>query len=117
LMLSGAMLNEEVRSLSLEVLKLRGKVFELRNEKLKYAALISCLEAELLCTKVATEASLKTELEVFKEKLDSANEDRSLMVTDLLPHVVKILISSDSFSTLLAGLQRKACLLAAQAFK
>nr|GFC95637.1 hypothetical protein [Tanacetum cinerariifolium] len=36
---------------------------------------------------------------------------------DLLPHVVKILLSSDSFSTLLAGLQRKACLLVAQAFE
>ncbi|GJS96913.1 hypothetical protein Tco_0803881 [Tanacetum coccineum] len=59
---------------------------------------------------LATEASLKAEIESLKEKLDSAMEDRSLMVTDLLPHAVKVLLSSDSFSTLLADLQKKAML-------
>nr|GEZ34445.1 hypothetical protein [Tanacetum cinerariifolium] len=59
---------------------------------------------------LATEASLKTELEASKEKHDPANKDRSLMVTDLLPYVVKTLLSSKSFSTLLADLQRKAIL-------
>ncbi|GKC73217.1 hypothetical protein Tco_1119100, partial [Tanacetum coccineum] len=56
---------------------------------------------------LATEASLKAEIESLKEKLDSAVEDRSLMVTDLLPHAVKVLLSSDSFSSLLVDLQKK----------
>nr|GEX49735.1 hypothetical protein [Tanacetum cinerariifolium] len=51
---------------------------------------------------LATKASLKAELEVIKEKLDFANEDRSLMVTDLLPHAIKTLLSSDSFGIALA---------------
>ncbi|GJR32808.1 hypothetical protein Tco_1109040 [Tanacetum coccineum] len=50
---------------------------------------------------LATKASPKAEIESLKEKLDYAVEDRSLMVTDLLPHAVKVLLSSDSFSTLL----------------
>ncbi|GJZ48606.1 hypothetical protein Tco_0602438 [Tanacetum coccineum] len=67
---------------------------------------------------LATKASLKTKLEVLKEKLESTNEDLSLMVTDLLPHVVKTLLSSDSFSTLLDDLQRKVMLVSmAQAFE
>nr|GEX59440.1 hypothetical protein [Tanacetum cinerariifolium] len=39
---------------------------------------------------LATKASLKAELEVIKEKLDFANEDRSLMVTDLLSHALVV---------------------------
>ncbi|GKD97847.1 hypothetical protein Tco_1381744 [Tanacetum coccineum] len=67
---------------------------------------------------LATEASLKTELEALKEKLDLANEDRSLMVTGLLPHVVKTLFSSNFFSILLADLQTKAMLVSrVQAFE
>ncbi|GJR18297.1 hypothetical protein Tco_0966824 [Tanacetum coccineum] len=56
---------------------------------------------------LATEASLKAELEILKEKLDLANEDRSLMVTNLLLHAVKALLSSDSFGVVLASLQEK----------
>ncbi|GJS28707.1 hypothetical protein Tco_0489327 [Tanacetum coccineum] len=59
---------------------------------------------------LATEASLKAELEVLKENLNFANEDRSLMVAYLLPHAVKTLLSSDSFCAALAGLQEKAML-------
>ncbi|GJW41306.1 putative reverse transcriptase domain-containing protein [Tanacetum coccineum] len=73
---------------------------------------------EMEATLLATEASLKAELEVLKGKLDLVNEYRSLMVTDLLPHVVKKLISSDSFSALLADLQKKTMFVSkAQAFK
>ncbi|GKD62271.1 hypothetical protein Tco_1299780 [Tanacetum coccineum] len=60
---------------------------------------------------LAIEASLKAEIESLKEKIDSAMEDRSLMVTDLLPHAVKVLFSSDSFSSLLVDLQKKAMLI------
>ncbi|GJX03636.1 hypothetical protein Tco_0189552, partial [Tanacetum coccineum] len=67
---------------------------------------------------LATEASLKTELEALKEKLNLDNEDRSLMVTGLLPHVVKTLFSSNFFSILLADLQTNAMLVSrAQAFE
>ncbi|GKC52242.1 hypothetical protein Tco_1074987 [Tanacetum coccineum] len=38
---------------------------------------------------LATKASPKAEIESLKEKLDSAVEDHSLMVIDLLPHAVK----------------------------
>ncbi|GJZ76060.1 hypothetical protein Tco_0640525 [Tanacetum coccineum] len=145
--LNGTMLNREAHSLSAEVLRLHSKVLDLKSQRSEFAATISKLEAKLLgvevesskkilesdteslcgryrqfeeneATMLATEAILKAELEVFKEKLDLANEDHSLMVTDLLPHVVKKLISSDSFSALLAYLQKKAMLVRrAQAFE
>ncbi|GKF25838.1 hypothetical protein Tco_0081732, partial [Tanacetum coccineum] len=59
---------------------------------------------------IAKEASFKTELEVLNEKLDLAIETRSLIVTDLVPHVVKTLLSSDSFSVMLADLHEKVML-------
>ncbi|GKA26005.1 hypothetical protein Tco_0712114 [Tanacetum coccineum] len=59
---------------------------------------------------IAKEASFKIELKVLNEKLDLATKDRSLMVTDLVPHVVKTLFSSDSISAMLADLKEKAML-------
>nr|GEW95402.1 putative retrotransposon protein [Tanacetum cinerariifolium] len=134
--MSNNMLNREAWSFSGEVSRLHDEVVTLRNQRLDSVIVISKLEAKLLgvevespkriieddtkslhsrCRKfeenkvllLATEASLKAELEVFKEKLDFANEDRSLMVTDLLPRAIKTLLSSDSFGAMLAGLQEK----------
>nr|GFA77175.1 hypothetical protein [Tanacetum cinerariifolium] len=60
----------------------------------------------------------ESDTESLREKLDLANEDCSLTVTDLLPHVVKKLILSDTFSALFAFLQKKAMLVSmAHAFE
>ncbi|GKE78413.1 hypothetical protein Tco_1544533, partial [Tanacetum coccineum] len=67
---------------------------------------------------LATEASLKAKIKSLKDKLESAIEDRSLMVIDLLPHTLKVLLTSDSFSAILADLQKKVMLVGrAQAFE
>nr|GEU50464.1 hypothetical protein [Tanacetum cinerariifolium] len=97
-MISSTMLNREARSLSVEVSRLRGKVFDLKIQRSESAATISRLEAKLCrqfeeneATRLATEAILKAELE---------------------------LISSDSFSAMLAYLQKKAMLVSrVQAFE
>ncbi|GJZ72152.1 hypothetical protein Tco_0636003 [Tanacetum coccineum] len=99
-MMSSNMLNREARSLSVEVLRLRDEVVTLRNQRANSAIVRAVM--------LAIEASLSVVLEVLKEKLDLDNEDHSLMVTDLPPHAVKTLLSSDSFSAMLAGLQEKA---------
>ncbi|GJW62698.1 putative retrotransposon protein [Tanacetum coccineum] len=115
-MMFNTMLNKEVHSLSVEASRIRDENFRLGGKKSKSTATIARLEAELLGVggkflahevgfipdlkaenKKLTE-DFKTELEALKEKLDLANEDRSLMVTDLLPHVVKTLLSRDYFS-------------------
>nr|GEV95082.1 hypothetical protein [Tanacetum cinerariifolium] len=103
---------------------------KLRREQSNSVATVARLKAELLCAKgevdtirskccmfeekeaimLATEGNLKTELEVLKEKLYLTNEDFSLMVTELLPHAMKTLLSSDSFISLLADLHKKAML-------
>ncbi|GJU90087.1 hypothetical protein Tco_1302510 [Tanacetum coccineum] len=80
------------------------------NEKLK-KDIASPQELSQLAITLAIEASLKAEIESLKEKIDSAVDDRSLMVTDLLPHAVKFLFSSDSFSSLLVDLQKKVMLI------
>ncbi|GJV44414.1 hypothetical protein Tco_1428950 [Tanacetum coccineum] len=122
--MSGTILNREARLLSSEtkLLCAKGKspIDEPADLKVDAKTLWSkCRKfEEKEAIMLATEASLKTELEVLKEKLDSSNEDRSLMVADLLPHAVKTLLSSDSFSSLLAYLQKKAMLSSRpQAFK
>ncbi|GJU26068.1 hypothetical protein Tco_1164689 [Tanacetum coccineum] len=104
------MLNREARSLSSVVLKLHETVFMLKGEQSVSSAIIARIELvqsskDILecdavtlrsqCRKfdekeaimVATEASLKAEIKSLKEKHDSAMEDYSLVVTDLLPHV------------------------------
>ncbi|GKB22593.1 hypothetical protein Tco_0861994 [Tanacetum coccineum] len=74
------------------------------------------LRAEAL--HLVIKASLKNDLEALQEKPELANEDCSLLATCLLPHVVNILLSSDSFSATLTGLQEKAMLVSrSQALK
>nr|GEZ21086.1 hypothetical protein [Tanacetum cinerariifolium] len=145
LVMSITMLNREARSLLVDASRLRYEVFKLRLEQLKSATTIARLKAELLCVKgksltyeVGSVRDLKTKNEKLVKDISSLRElsrlvesskkilevdvetlrSRALMVTDLLPHVVKTLISCDSFSTLLADLQRKAILVSrAQAFE
>ncbi|GJS50423.1 hypothetical protein Tco_0623785 [Tanacetum coccineum] len=76
------------------------------NEKL-VGDIASLLELSILAE--SSRKIIKDDIEslLLKEKLDLANEDHSLMVTDLPPHAVKTLLSSDSFSAMLAGLQEK----------
>nr|GEV09417.1 hypothetical protein [Tanacetum cinerariifolium] len=145
--MSSSMLSREARSSSLEVLRLRDEVFRLKGEQSVSAATIAKLDDRLSCVEVgsskevlevdvealrsgchkfdekeaimlAIKASLKVEIESLKEKLRSAVKDRSLMVIDLLPHAMKVLLTGDSFSTLLADLQKKVMLVSrAQAFE
>ncbi|GKC79102.1 hypothetical protein Tco_1129876 [Tanacetum coccineum] len=90
--MSSKMLNREVRSLFAEASRLCGEVFSLGNQRADFSLVVSRLEAKLLsvdgeteslCTRcfqfegkevamLATEASLKAEFEVLKEKLDFA---------------------------------------------
>ncbi|GJY47356.1 hypothetical protein Tco_0436419 [Tanacetum coccineum] len=137
LVMSSNMFNREARSLSVEVLRLCNEIVTLKNQRADFVIVISRLEAKLLgvegrlaisedsvvcnlraenerlfeekeAVMHATETSLRAELEILKEKLDLTNEDHSLMVKDLLLHAVKTVLSSDSFSAILAGLQEKA---------
>ncbi|GKE19568.1 hypothetical protein Tco_1427145, partial [Tanacetum coccineum] len=72
LLLSSNMLNMEVLSLSAKVLRLHGKVFNLRGEWSESAAFISRLEANLLCVEGRSSASDDTvvhDLKAENEKL------------------------------------------------
>ncbi|GJX07546.1 hypothetical protein Tco_0195478 [Tanacetum coccineum] len=56
---------------------------------------------------LAMQASLRNEIEVLKDMLDSNNQECTMLVNDLLLHVVERLLSADHFSYALADLQEK----------
>nr|GEV54006.1 hypothetical protein [Tanacetum cinerariifolium] len=53
---------------------------------------------------------LRGEFEALKDKLDFANQERTLLGRDFFPHAIERLLSSDHLSSALADLQEKAML-------